>query len=95
MRGDKKKLDTVQCKTLWDLLLKPRNWPLYKDWNEYLEGKSVSSISEDCWKMMIEFSTECSKNVDKYDDKKAWPIEIDGFVDWMNGDAGESDEDDL
>eukprot|EP01091_Cochliopodium_minus_P002264 TRINITY_DN1212_c0_g1_i1.p1 TRINITY_DN1212_c0_g1~~TRINITY_DN1212_c0_g1_i1.p1 ORF type:complete len:586 (+),score=188.95 TRINITY_DN1212_c0_g1_i1:54-1811(+) len=94
MRGDKKKLETEQCKSLWDLLLKPKNWALYKDWNDYLEDKKVTSISEDCWKMMIEFSLSCSKNVDNYDDKKAWPVEIDGFVDWMNGDGGEGSEDD-
>lgn len=91
MRGDKKKLETEQCKTLWDLLLKPKNWPLYKDWNEYLVDKKVTNISEDCWKMMTEFSFQCSKNVDNYDDKKAWPVEIDGFVDWMNGEGGERD----
>jgi len=32
--------------------------------------------------------------VDSYDDQKAWPIELDEFVGWMNGEGAGSEEDD-
>lgn len=51
----------------WDLILKPRGWPLYNDWKEFAQAQ-VKAINIDTWNMLWKFICEFPKDMKSYDE---------------------------
>ena len=66
---------------LWDLLLKPLNWPLYEAWVKFVTGKvSVTVVTRDTWNLIYELATTVKADLSDFDASGAWPVMIDEFV---------------
>jgi DCN1-like protein 1/2 len=64
---------------LWDLLLKPLNWPLYDRWIAFISSK-VSVVTKDNWNLIYELATTVKADLSNFDAAGAWPVMIDDFV---------------
>lgn len=51
----------------WDLILKPRNWPLYSNWVEFAE-ENVKAVNPDTWNMLWKFICEFPQDMQNYNE---------------------------
>lgn len=51
----------------WDLILKPRDWPLYNEWKEFVQD-NVKAVNPDTWNMLWKFICEFPKDMKSYNE---------------------------
>jgi len=82
LRETKTVLPLDEAINAWDSMNHFTKWPLYPKWKNYLESTQVKSISNDLWKLLLDFSEKCVSNLNQYQENDMWPSQIDGFVEW-------------
>jgi hypothetical protein len=51
----------------WDLVLKPRGWPMYDDWIEFTKD-NVKAVNPDTWNMLWKFMCEFPEDMKTYNE---------------------------
>ena len=72
-------LNIADALALWEILLKPLQWPLYSQWIEFVK-KRHAVITKDTWNLVYELATTVKSDLSDFDSTGAWPIAIDDFV---------------
>ncbi|CAM9189823.1 unnamed protein product [Heterosigma akashiwo] len=78
----KKSLNHEMALALWDLIMKPRNYPLYETWVEFIKTQEAAYpyIPKDTWSLLGDFLQQVDAELNGYDEADAWPVAIDDFV---------------
>jgi len=64
------------------------NFPLFENFLTFLkesmvrEEKPLKFITKDQWCQLLEFASNCSKNIREHNELSAWPVLIDEYVAW-------------
>eukprot|EP00005_Dracoamoeba_jomungandri_P000059 CAMPEP_0174252360 /NCGR_PEP_ID=MMETSP0439-20130205/1863_1 /TAXON_ID=0 /ORGANISM="Stereomyxa ramosa, Strain Chinc5" /LENGTH=598 /DNA_ID=CAMNT_0015332883 /DNA_START=29 /DNA_END=1825 /DNA_ORIENTATION=- len=86
LKGEGKKILLIEeAEVVWDMILKPRGWPLFDKWLEFLKKKEKKAISRDVWQQLFEFALAYKSDLSNYDEMAAWPLIFDEFVEWTKG----------
>lgn len=86
LREDRRVLSAEEVKTLWNMLGMAGRWKLWGKWLEYLFTKKKREyMSRDEWCVTLTFAQEHKNSIDNYDADGAWPVLIDDFVRFING----------
>eukprot|EP01127_Copromyxa_protea_P017463 TRINITY_DN5315_c0_g1_i1.p1 TRINITY_DN5315_c0_g1~~TRINITY_DN5315_c0_g1_i1.p1 ORF type:complete len:617 (-),score=129.10 TRINITY_DN5315_c0_g1_i1:59-1843(-) len=83
LKEGKKVLPINEAIQAWDLILKPRGWPLYDDWIAFVK-ENVKAINPDTWNMLWKFISEFQKDMKAYNEADCWPYTFDEFHEWYN-----------
>lgn len=83
-------MDIETAKAMLALLLS-KAWPLYGEFNEFLEQpKAPRVINKDQWNNIYEFSKTISTDLSNFAIDGAWPVLLDDFVDFLQRKREES-----
>lgn len=63
-------------------LLLGKRWPLYSQFQQFLQHSKYKVINRDQWFGIYEFSHSILADLSNYDDDGAWPVLLDEFVEW-------------
>mmetsp|Transcript_38766 Transcript_38766/g.51079 ORF Transcript_38766/g.51079 Transcript_38766/m.51079 type:complete len:264 (+) Transcript_38766:113-904(+) len=88
----KKSLSLDMALALWELLLAPRNFPLYPEWMVYIKTQEAQYpfLPKDTWSLLLDFFNQVDRELNGYDEADAWPVVIDDFVTHMQSLNSES-----
>lgn len=79
------------ARAAWRAVLEGR-FRLLKHWVTFVRRRGRPTVSEDTWRLVLEFSRCVHEDLSNYDRDGAWPVLIDEFVDGLLGGVG-SDSD--
>lgn len=79
---DERSIDLETARALLALLL-GRHWPLFPQFNQFLDKTKYRCVNKDQWFNILEFSRQIDPSLRNYDEDGAWPVLLDEFVEWM------------
>lgn len=79
---DERSIDLETARALLALLL-GKNWPLFPQFNQFLERTKYRCVNKDQWFNILEFSRQIHPSLSNYDEDGAWPVLLDEFVEWI------------
>jgi len=79
---DERSIDLETARALLALLL-GRHWPLFPQFNQFLDRTKYRCVNKDQWFNILEFSRQIEPSLRNYDEDGAWPVLLDEFVEWM------------
>lgn len=86
---DERSIDLETARALLALLL-GRNWPLFPQFNQFLERTKYRCVNKDQWFNILEFSRQIHPSLSNYDEDGAWPVLLDEFVEWIRSSGSNS-----
>eukprot|EP00892_Ulva_mutabilis_P012621 jgi/Ulvmu1/9731/UM055_0071.1 len=82
----KKFLDQDSAIAMWQLLFTGRQaWAFADQWYQFLQENHGRPINSDTWTLLLQFKKMNSQDMSSYDESQAWPVLIDDFVEFVNG----------
>eukprot|EP00752_Nemacystus_decipiens_P012031 g10666.t1 len=79
----KKSIELEVCLSVWDLALQGPEFPLLKDFSEFLRGAKVPVVTKDMWAQTLAFFCQVDADLSNFDESDAWPVVVDEFVEKM------------
>ncbi|CAM9950426.1 unnamed protein product [Ectocarpus sp. 6 AP-2014] len=76
----KKSIELDVCLSVWELVLTGPEFPLLKDFSEYLLGAKVPVVTKDMWAQTLAFFCQVDPDLSNFDEGDAWPVVVDEFV---------------
>ncbi|CAM9616275.1 unnamed protein product [Pylaiella littoralis] len=81
----KKSIELDVCLSLWDLILVGPEFPLLKDFSEFLHGAKIPVVTKDMWAQTLAFLCQVEADLSNFDEGDAWPVVVDEFVEMKMG----------
>eukprot|EP00903_Cladosiphon_okamuranus_P007717 g7478.t1 len=79
----KKSIELEVCLPVWDLVLSGPEFPLLKDFSDFLRGANVPVVTKDMWAQTLAFFCQVDADLSNFDESDAWPVVVDEFVEKM------------
>jgi DCN1-like protein 4/5 len=87
--GGRRCMDCEIAKPMLGLLL-GKHWPLYCQFQQFIEQSKYKVLNRDQWLNVYEFSQQINSDLTNYDEDGAWPVLLDEFVSWLRRNSASS-----
>eukprot|EP00904_Undaria_pinnatifida_P001651 jgi/Undpi1/11487/HiC_scaffold_30.g13784.m1 len=76
----KKSIELDVCLSVWDLVLVGSEFPLVKEFSDFLRGAKVPVVTKDMWAQTLVFFCSVDADLSNFEVGDAWPVVVDDFV---------------